>query len=78
MQVGVGVDYGWGQGYSLSVGQSASFSGSVPSMPDNLDTPEDEYARYAYQVTPYVYAQDYVDGDGNEAGYYVMTYTAKQ
>ena len=78
VKVGVGTSYGWGQGYSVSVGESAFFSGSIPSMPDNLNTPEDEYQRYAYQTTPYIYMQDYEDADGNEAGYYVMTYTAAQ
>jgi hypothetical protein len=78
VSVGVGASYGWGEGYSLSVGESAFFSGSLPPLPDDLDTPEDEYERHAYQVTPYVYLQDYEDSAGNEASYYVMTYTALQ
>ena len=78
MKVGVGASYGWGQGYSLRVGESASFSGAIPALPDDLNTPEDEYQRYAYQVTPYVYTQPYTTGDGNEASYYVMTYTSHQ
>ena len=76
MKVGVGASYGWGQGYSR-VGESASFSGAIPALPDDLNTPEDEYQRYAYQVTPYVYTQPYTTGDGNEAAN-VMTYTSHQ
>jgi hypothetical protein len=78
VSVGVGASYGWGQGYSLMVGESAFFNGTIPPLPDDLDTPEDEYSRYAYQVTPYLYVQDYEDAGGNDASYYVMTYTATQ
>ena len=76
MKVGVGASYGWGQGYSLRVGESASFSGAIPALPDDLNTPEDEYQRYAYQVTPYVYTQPYTTDDDEAA--IMMTYTSHQ
>lgn len=76
-QVGVNASYGWGTGYTLSVGESALFVGSLPPLPDDMSTPEDEYGEYAYAMTPYVYLQDYVDAQGNESFVYVQTYTVE-
>ena len=75
VSVGGGVSYGWGRGYRLTVGESASFGGALPPMPDNPNTPEDEFAEYAYGVTPYIYTQTYTDSQGNEGAYYVQTYS---
>lgn len=71
-EVGVGT----GEGYTLSVGESAVFSGSVPPIRDDPDTPEDEYALYNYGFSPIVYRQRYTDSFGAENGYFVQTYTA--
>lgn len=75
IKVGGGVDMGWGQAYSLKTGSVAAFAGSIPTLRDDPDTPEDEYSVYAYTVTPYVYMQPYTTPDGEEAAYYVQTYT---
>jgi hypothetical protein len=77
-QVGVNASYGWGTGYSLTVGEAALFVGSLPPMPDNMNTPEDEYAEYAYAITPYIYLQEYINSEGDESFVYVQTYTVEQ
>ena len=76
-QVGVNGSYGWGRGYSITVGESALFAGSLPPVPDNMNTPEDEYAEYAYAMTPYVYLHEYTDANGNDSFVYVQTYTVE-
>jgi len=78
VSVGVGVSAGFGSGYSIRVGQEARFSGTLPPLPDNPSTPEDEYSAHSYGLKPYVYVQDYKTGDGAEASYYVQTYTVEQ
>ncbi len=75
VQVGGGGSIGWGEGYSLTAGSSSIFGGVTPTLPDDPDTPEDEYASYAYTVRPLVYQQPYTDGDGNEAVHFVQTYS---
>ena len=73
---GIDVDtsIGVSQGYSLSVGHDALFAGSVPPVPDNPDTPEDDYALHRLSFTPVVYRQRYADAAGAESGYYVIYY----
>lgn len=78
VKVGGGVEFGWGSGYSLRVGKNAGFFGGVHPVPDNPDTPEDEYAQHVYELTPVVYMHDYLTADGEEAAHYVMTYTAQR
>ncbi len=75
VSVGGGAEYGWGNGYSMSVGSDASFIGGVPPVPDDLDTPEDEFATYGYRVQPHVYQETWKDALGNQSAYYVMTYS---
>lgn len=75
VNVGGGVSAGWGKGYSLDVGSSALFSGSIPPIPDRTGTPEDEYAANRYTVRPWVYRQSYEDALGNQGAYWVMTYS---
>lgn len=66
----------WGQSFSVTVGSGAEFSGEVPPIPDNPDTPEDEYQARAFTFSPVVYRQPYTDPVTNEpAGYYVLDYT---
>lgn len=74
VSVGGGVTDGWGQTYGLTVGSTAQFTGDIPPLPDDSATPEDEYARYQYSVTPWVYRDTWSDPEGNEAHYWVMTY----
>jgi hypothetical protein len=62
------------QGYSISVGREAVFSGSVPPVPDNPATPEDDYLEHRFSFTPYVYREHYLDAGGADSGYYVLSY----
>lgn len=78
VKVGGGAEMGWGQGYSLSIGKSAVFAGSVKAVADDPSTPEDEYELYTYRFSPLVYRQWYENGDGDESAFYVMTYTAER
>ncbi len=78
----VGVTFGaslgatWGKSFSITVGSGAEFSGEVPPIPDNPDTPEDEYHARAFTFSPVVYRQAYTDPVTNEpSGYYVLDYT---
>ena len=75
VKIGGGGELGWGTGYSLNVGSQATFAGSIPTLQDNPDTPEDEYDLYSYSVSPYVYIQEYETPDGDLGAYYVQTYT---
>jgi hypothetical protein len=73
-EFGAHLGVGWGQSYSVSVGQETLFGGSVPPIPNDPTTPEDEYAAYAYAFSPVVYRQRYTDAGGNEAGFYVLSF----
>jgi hypothetical protein len=66
----------WGQGYAVTVGREAVFGGGVPPIPDDPDTPEDEYEAHRYSFSPYVYTERYTDSEGEEAGYYVLDFAA--
>ena len=68
----------WGKGYALSVGRDALFGGGVAPMPDDPETPEDEYAAHRFSFSPYVYIENYTDSEGAEAGYYVMNFVVGQ
>ena len=72
------VSIGVGQGYSVSVGKSTLFAGGIPPIPDDPNTPEDEFDVFRYSFSPYVYRQRYVDAYGAEAGYYVMHFAVSQ
>jgi len=78
VKVGGGVEYGWGQGYSLRVGKNAGFFGGIHPVPDDPNTPEDEYTQHVYEMSPVVYMHDYLTPEGEEAAHYVMTYTANR
>ena len=78
ISVGMGVSAGWGSGYSLTVGKEARFSGTLPPLPDDPGTPEDEYTSHTYGLRPYVYIQDYETADGSDAAFYVQTYTVEK
>ncbi len=74
-QFGANVGVGTGESYSVTVGEQAVFSGSVPPIRDDPATPEDEYLTYGYAYSPYVYRATYTDAAGNPSGYYVVSYT---
>ena len=78
VKIGTGVDYGWGEGYSLRVGKNAGFFGGVHPIPDDPNTPEDEYTQHVYEMSPVVYLHDYITPTGDESAHYVMTYTSKR
>lgn len=75
---GAEVGVGLGSGYAVTIGSSAFFSGSVPPMPDDPDTPEDEYQTYAFSFSPVVYREPYTTASGQEASYYVLNYIVGQ
>ena len=72
--VGAGVTAGWGAGYSLTLGETALFSGGIPPFVDDPTTDADEYVDNFYRVAPVVYRQSYTDDQGNETGFFVATY----
>jgi hypothetical protein len=75
VMVGGSLGVGWGQSYSITIGESAEFSGEVPPLPDDPATQEDEYQTRAYSYSPYVYRQPYADPQtGEPSGYYVLDY----
>ncbi len=76
IKVGASTEFGVGSGYSLRVGQSAEWGGGIPAVPDNPDTPEDEFDAYRYSVTPLVYLQEYEVDDQNLA-FWVQTYAVQ-
>jgi len=76
VSVGGGASYGWGEGYSMTVGSASHFSGGLPSLPNDPATEIDEYSAHRYTATPYVYRHNYTDGNGGDASLYVQTYTA--
>ncbi len=78
IKVGIGAEYGWGEGYSLSLGRSALFAGSVKAVPDDPSTPEDEYDLYTYRFSPLVYREWYKNANGDDAAFYVMSYVAER
>ncbi|MEZ4269872.1 MAG: hypothetical protein R3C68_00050 [Myxococcota bacterium] len=61
-------------GYSINIGESTSFGGGIPAIPDKSSTPEDEFALNRYAFRPYVYVRHYQDAMGEDSSYYVITY----
>jgi len=64
----------WQQGYEVTVGTLLELGGIVPPVPDNPNTPEDEYTVYGYGFQPSVYRQRYTAKDGSTPAYYVVNY----
>jgi len=74
--VGGDLGVGWGKSYAISIGEAAEFSGSVPPLPDDPATQEDEYQAHAFSYSPFVYRQAYPDPrTGETTGFYVLDYT---
>ena len=74
INVGLNSSSGWGSGYSLRLGENASFSGGIPPFRDDPDTDADEYVENFFRVAPIVYMQDYTDSNGETSAFYVQTY----
>lgn len=74
VKFGASLGVGWGDGYSIRIGESAFFGGSLPPLPDNPNTPEDEYLDHAYASMPFVYREHYTDANGEDAAYYVVSH----
>ena len=72
--VGASTDAGWGNGYSLTLGDSATFSGGIPALLDDPDTGADEYLQNFYRVRPIIYEEEYINNNGDASSYFVMTY----
>ena len=74
-EVDVEASIGVTQGYSIRVGKEAYFGGKVPPVPDNPDTPEDEYAIHRYSFSPHVYREHWTNAAGEDSGFYVIGYS---
>jgi hypothetical protein len=68
------VSLGVESGYSITVGSSQLFAGGIPSIPNDPETPEDEFALYRYGFQPTVFRQHYIDAHGDPAAFYVLHY----
>jgi len=64
--------------YSIQMGKDAMFGGSVPPIRNDVNTPEDESQLYGYGFSPIVYRERYKTKDGNEGGFYVVTYSVNR
>lgn len=78
VSVGASVGVSQSESYSVSVGKSATFSGGVPPVRNDVRTPEDEHELHGYGFSPVVYRDRYKTPDGVEGGYYVVTYTVSR
>lgn len=74
-EVDVDAKVGVTQGYSIRVGNEAFFHGRVPPVPDDPNTPEDEYAVHRYAFSPHVYREHWTNAAGEDSGFYVIGYT---
>ena len=61
----VGVD--GSEAHTLRIGESTRFQFGTGAVPDDPDTPVDEYTRYTFQFSPFVYLQD-----GPDARFFVL------
>jgi hypothetical protein len=77
-EVEVSAGVGFSTGYAITVGSEATFSGDIPAIFDDPATPEDEYSVNRYNFTPHVYRHHYLDQQGEDAGYYVLTFSVSR
>lgn len=70
------ISLGVRHGYSVNVGSKSIFSGSIPPVPDDPETPEDEFEIHRFSFQPVIYRHRYVDQYGEDGGFYVMHFTA--
>jgi hypothetical protein len=78
VSVDANIDLGVAQGYSLKVGKENLFAGGIPPIPDDPETPEDEFALHRFSFSPYVYREHYESADGEDAAFYVLNYTVQR
>ncbi len=78
IDVGAGADWSWTDGYSVGVGEGAFFRGGSPPIPDNPDTPEDEFAVHKFRYQPWVYLQEWTNPFGEPTNYVVITYSVER
>jgi hypothetical protein len=78
VKIGGSVGASAGASHSVTVGSDALFGGSVPPIRDLPDTAVDEHARHRFGFSPHVYRRRYRDADGNQAGYYVLSFTVSR
>lgn len=72
---GANLGMGWGTSFAVTVGEGTDFSGDIPPINDDPNTPEDEYRTHGYSMQPYVYRQPYTNAvSGEPSGYYVIDY----
>ena len=64
--------------YTINVGENTLFSGDVPPILDNMNTPEDEYKAGRYSFKPFIYREHYTDVAGGDASFYVMNYAVSR
>ncbi len=67
-----------GKGYSVAIGRDTTFSGHVPPLRNDPDTPEDEFGLYGYSFTPIVYRHRYTDSERKPGAFYVLTYAVSK
>lgn len=72
------INVGVAQGYSITAGKDVIFAGGIPPIPDDPETPEDEFKVHGYSFRPHVYRQHYTNSAGEDAAYYVMHYSVGQ
>ncbi|MCP4916166.1 MAG: hypothetical protein GY913_04520 [Proteobacteria bacterium] len=75
--VGIGYDKGASKGYSLTVGESATFSGGIPPIVNDPDTPQDEYSANRYRVSPITFLDSWEGEDGEDYPIFVNSYVVK-
>jgi len=76
LSFGVGMTEGQGESHSITIGSACLFYGGIPPIYDDPATTDiDEYLKYSYSVTPVVFRQHYQTADGQDAAYYVVSYS---
>jgi hypothetical protein len=61
-----------GSSHSISLGTEVVFGGKIPALPDDPETPEDEYQLHSYSFAPIIYRDRYQTLDGAEVPFYVF------
>jgi hypothetical protein len=72
---GVTATDGVGESFTVILGESVSFRGGTPPIPDDPDTPEDDYAENAFSFSPVVYKHSYEGPEGQEMGFFALAFT---
>ncbi len=76
---GASLGASWGQSYAVTIGSASEFSGDIPPIADDPNTPEDEYRTHGYSFAPYVYRETFTDPASQaQAGYYAIQYAVSR